>query len=122
MKNYFEKVPPKLLNKYLEAEDAYVQVHFLIKFFFRIYKNNPKEFYVLFDEPIIEYYGNTLCLFCERISDAIINPHQLDNIKRFKISNDGLHPYLEFSKKKNDRIVEDIYKKFRLFAETKWSI
>jgi len=117
----------KKLSNYLEEQTNIVAKAELAMLFLKVYKNNPKEFYMLFDENIIsEIYGHKynpknideVYEFCLSLSEAIIEP----NKQFFHMTSNGIFSYIEYSKKFDENVLNDIYIRFGPLASYAWGI
>lgn len=116
----------KKLKECLEEQVNNVAKAELTMLLLKVYKNNSKEFYMLFDEKIIndfigEYnYKNIddIYEFCQSISEEIIEPTE----DHFHMTSNGIFSYIEYSKKLDKNILNDIYDRFGPLQHRTWSM
>ena len=110
----------------IEEQINIVAASELTMLFLKVYKNNPKEFYMLFDENIIkEFCGeynhkniDDVYEFCQNISQEIIEPLE----QYFHMASNGIFSYIEYSKKLDENILDDIYDRFSPMQNYSWGI
>lgn len=114
----------KKINACLEEQVNIIAKAELTMLFLKVYKNNPKEFYMLFDEKLIEELKynskNTDAVyeFCRSLADEIIEPVDL----YFHMASNGIFSYIEYSKKLDKNLLDDIYQRFGPMANYAWAL
>lgn len=110
----------------IEEQINIVAASELTMLFLKVYKNNPKEFYMLFDENIIhDYIGeynhkniDDVYEFCRGISEEIVSPIE----DHFHMTSNGIFSYIEYSKKLDNNLLNDIYERFSPLQQQSWGI
>ena len=126
-----EKVDKKYLDELIELQYTQIKHHTFIQTLLKIFQNNPKDFHLLFDDKIIDYYAwekdYGLYHFCERFSHDVCGFDKVCGInknpkKHFKLVSTGVYQYIEFSKYRNKNFISQFYAYYEPFSYTKWGL